>query len=649
MLNLPGKILFSNPSPSFSSESQRGSAPKLKLPLVGDDGRVYACSGRNFFAFESNGSIAWNLPLNHTCSPMIAPVNGGSTKIYVVAEDRVLKINPLKAGGSSESAVQLFFGAKPIGGSGGAESKSWGEIVGIGVSVFSSRVLITVKRRGLFAYRLQGKLAWSAGPVKNQHGFRHGCRKTLTDCHFTSAPVIDHCEARAYVLNNGGELYAVSTSNPHFLWITDLSSYGNISTITAGNNGLVYVTVPAAAALILAIDASKGNVLWQGSIGPLSSADYTPIVDSNGWVSVGSLDGFVYSFSQTGAVKKFPRVADQESVIQVRPILDCSGFAIYVSQTEMDEKVSQRIGDYTYISAMKPRSVTFTMLVPATGSLLLSEKYPGPFSSKLLNSDLKHFDCDEKVVLAFFAASRINDPFQCISKRQKYAFSCSQIRPMAYNSNYPDNERGIVLFLLFESTLLLVLAALVRFCCLFWKKKKLRSRQLGEFLEKRRALQLQKKAFDRTISELEQKATEEAVGNEVIEELGDLVREREGIERKLSTTYSFGRDETTYMRGSKPVLLPLSDRTTRSYSFQDRNKESITLFHTVTDASSEDSQSDIAEAWISSADDVREGDDEYEASPSSSGSGSFDGIEESAPVARQCVLTRRMRPLSSSS
>ncbi|VFQ58419.1 unnamed protein product [Cuscuta campestris] len=104
------------------------------------------------------------------------------------------------------------------------------------------------------------------------------------------------------------------------------------------------------------------------------------------------------------------------------------------------------------------------------------------------------------------------------------------------------------------------------------------------------------------------------------------------------------------MEGSKPVLLPLSDRTARSYSFQDRNKESITLFHTATDASSEVSQSDIAEAWISSDDDdVREGDDEYEASPSSSGSGSFDGIEESAPVARQCVLTRRMRSLSSSS
>ncbi|CAH9139159.1 unnamed protein product [Cuscuta epithymum] len=637
------QILYSNPS--FFSEAIGNSENRLKLPLVGDNGRVYVCSGRNFFAFESNGSIAWSVALNHTCSLKIAPVNGGSRKIYVVAEDRVLKINPLRIGGS-QSAVQVFFGAKQTG------EESWGEIVGIAVSIFSSRVLITIKRRGLFAYKLHGKLAWSAGPVKNQHGFRQGCSKNLEDCYFSSAPVVDHCEARAYVLNNGGELYAVSTSSPHFLWITDLSTFGNISAITAGNNGLVYVTVPDKA-LILALDASRGEILWQGSIGPLSTADYTPIIDSNGWVSVGSLDGFVYSFSLTGVLKKFSTVGDQDSVIQASPILDCSGYAIYVSQTLMDGKVSQTIGSYTYISAMKPRSVTFIMLVPATGNLLLSEKYPGLFSSKLVDSDLKHFICDEKVILAFFAASKTNNPFQCISTRQKFAYSCSQIRPMTTDI-YTSNERAIVLFLWFESALLLVLAALVRFCCIFWKKKKLQSRQLGGFLEKRRSLRLQKKAYDRTISELEQKAAKEAVRHEMIEQLGDLMKEREGIERKLSTTYSFGRDETTIMRGSKS-LLPLSDRTTRSYSFQDGNKESITLFHTGSGASSKDSESELAETWICNDDDdeICE-DEEYEASPSSSSSSSH-GVTEATldekgeGVSHQSVLKRRMRFLSSSS
>lgn len=83
------------------------------------------------------------------------------------------------------------------------------------------------------------------------------------------------------ILNNWGELYALSTTTPIFLWIQDLSSFGNVSAITAGNNGLVYITVPARA-LILALDASRGNISWQGSIGPLSNADYAPVVDSNG-------------------------------------------------------------------------------------------------------------------------------------------------------------------------------------------------------------------------------------------------------------------------------------------------------------------------------------------------------------------------------
>lgn len=104
----------------------------------------------------------------------------------------MLKINPLNIGGS-ESAVQVFFGPKQPG------AETSGEIVGVAVSISSSRVLITVKKRGLFAYRLHGKPVWSAGPVLYQHGFRQGCRKNLADCYFSSAPVIDHCEASIYV------------------------------------------------------------------------------------------------------------------------------------------------------------------------------------------------------------------------------------------------------------------------------------------------------------------------------------------------------------------------------------------------------------------------------------------------------------------
>lgn len=112
-------------------------------------------------------------------------------QIYLVAENRVLKIYPLRIG-TSEGAVEVFFGQWH-----GTEGA--GEIIGISASISTSCVLITVKNRGLFAYRLHGQLLWSAGPVLYQHGYRQGCRKNITGCYFTSPPVIDQCEASIFV------------------------------------------------------------------------------------------------------------------------------------------------------------------------------------------------------------------------------------------------------------------------------------------------------------------------------------------------------------------------------------------------------------------------------------------------------------------
>ncbi|KAK9090880.1 hypothetical protein Sjap_024057 [Stephania japonica] len=50
-----------------------------------------------------------------------------------------------------------------------------------------------------------------------------------------------------------------------------------------------------------------------------------------------------------------------------------------------------------------------------------------------------------------------------------------------------------------------------------------------------------------------------------IRKVGDLVREREGIQRKLSTTYSLGRDRT---KSSLPSILPFSDGYSSSWSSQ---------------------------------------------------------------------------------
>ncbi|KAM3394710.1 protein GAMETE EXPRESSED 3 [Capsicum galapagoense] len=562
------------PQTLSGQESFNEIANRLSKPLISDDGKVYVCSEKNFFAFESNGSVSWTFSLSYKCSPSIAPVLGESRKIYVVAEDRVLKINPLNVG-SSGIAVELFFGT---------ESERPGEIIGLAVSISSSCVYINVKNRGLFAYRLQGKLHWSVGPVLYQHGYRQGCRKNITECYFSSVPVFDHCEASIYISNNEGEIYALSTHSPHFKWIQDFSSFGSTLTMTTGNNGVLYVTV-AAKALVIAVDVSRGIILWLKSFGPLSTGDYAPAVDSNGWISIGSLDGYLYSFSPKGVLKKFPKVLNMDSVIQVSPVLDCSGYAIYVSQTQIEGKSTRIIGDYTYISGMKPEGVIFTLINPVTGTIFWSEKYPGQFSSEFLRNDLQHFLLDESVLLGFFAASNIGNPLPCRSSRQKFALSCSQITFKNFNAG---NKKTIFLFLIFESIILIVLAVAVRYCCMFWKKKKLQNQDLGKFLDKRRLLRLQKKSFDKSITELQRKVAEEAIANEVLEKLGNLVKEREGIHRKLSTSYSLGRDEVGSPSAS---LLPLSDRKTRSFSFQGAKKESVTLFHTVSGTSSETSWS----------------------------------------------------------
>ncbi|KAK7334522.1 hypothetical protein VNO80_26279 [Phaseolus coccineus] len=553
----------------------------LSKPLLGDDdGRIYACSRTNFFAFESNGTIAWTLHLDYKCNLGTAPVRGGHGKVYLVADNRILVI---KYGsiGTSEPEAEVFFGPGP-----GQPAEA--EIIGLSVSTSGSTLYINVNNRGLFAYHSHGRLLWSVGPVLYQYGYRQGCRKNITDCYFNSAPVLDQCEASIYISNTEGELYCLSIRSRYFRWIQDFSSLSKNFTITPGNNGHLYVTVPTMA-LVLALDVFSGNVLWQRSIGPLSKVDSAPVVDSNGWISIGSLDGFLYSFSPNGVLKKFSRMNAKNSMIQVGPFLDCSGFAVYSSQIEMEGKASHTIGEYTLVSAIRPKGALFTMLVPATGSIYWSERYPGHVSTLFSESDLSRFVMNEETLLAFLAASKIGTPLQCRTIGQKLASSCSQERTKLV-SIYTGNERSIVLFLFFESALMLVLVGVVRFCCTFWAKEKLKDQGLGSFLDKRCSLQLKKKALDRTITELEQKAAEETMDGEIFEKLGDIVRERECIERKLSTTYSLGRDST----GSQPKpMLPVHHvGRTKSYSFQDATQKNVTILHTLSDTASSESSNE---------------------------------------------------------
>ncbi|XP_057737746.1 protein GAMETE EXPRESSED 3 isoform X1 [Arachis stenosperma] len=549
---------------------------RLSKPLVGDDGRIYVCSNKKLFAFESNGSISWTMHIDYKCNVAVAPVHGGFGKIYLIADNRILMVK-LENSGTSEPVAELFFGPGP-----GQQVET--EIIGLSVSTLTSTVFINIKNRGLFAYKSHGRLLWSIGPVLYKFGYHQGCRKNITDCSFASVPVLDQCEGSIYISNTEGQLYCLSIRGRHFRWIQDFSYLDRNFTITAGNNGRLYVTVPVRA-LLLAVDVFSGNVLWQRSIGPLSKADSVPVVDSNGWVSIGSLDGFLYSFSPTGDLKKFSRRNTDNYVIQVGSFLDCSGFAVYTSQIEMEGKVSHTAGEFTTVSAIRPKVALLTMLVPATGSIYWSENNPGQLTTSLSKSDLSQFLVDEEILLAFLAASKTGNLLQCRTTGQKLASSCSQARTKLV-SIYTGNERVIALFLLFESTVLAILIGLVRFCCSFWAKKKLQDQGLGSFLAKRCSLQLKKKALDRTITELERKATEEAADREVLDKLVDMSKEREGIQRKLSTTYSLGRDKSDSHARS---ILPLQTGKTKSYSFQGTRGKNMTMFHTMSDTSSSES------------------------------------------------------------
>ncbi|KAF5769767.1 hypothetical protein HanRHA438_Chr14g0662721 [Helianthus annuus] len=284
---------------------------------------------------------------------------------------------------------------------------------------------------------------------------------------------------------------------------------------------------------------------------------------------MGSLDGFLYSISPSGVVRKFFHRKNLDTVVQ-QAVLDCSGYAVYMSQTKFDRKISRANDENTYVSAMTPLKTVVTLLVPSTGSVIWFESYP---SGQKLASSCSLMDIKKVSIYTGKLTTQVRflHPVILIDTRTSF---------------FTGNEKAIKLFLFYETILLILLAALVQFCCVFWRKKKLRNQNLRNFLEKRSSLRLQKKVCDRTITELEKKTAEGSSTNEMLEKLGDLVKEREVITRKLSTTYSLGRDATSPKSLS---LIPLSDdKKTKSFSPKSGQKESATIFHTISDASSED-------------------------------------------------------------
>ncbi|XP_020573783.1 protein GAMETE EXPRESSED 3 isoform X2 [Phalaenopsis equestris] len=556
--------------------SYRGSsfkvAARLSKPLLTDDGRIYACSGKNILLFDSNGTVVWIIPLGYSSSADISPIIDDRGKIYLIAEDRILKITPSNIG-TSKPTSEVFFGPNStIGGS--------GEIIGFSLSILYACIFVTVKNRGLFALSFRGELLWSAGPVLYQFGYRHGCKENSRDCYFSSAPVVDQCEGTLYIFNTEGQLYSIYMRSHHYRWVQDFSSIDKFMTVIPGNNGLLYVIFPRKASAI-ALDVYTGDISWQWSFGPLSTEQSLPVVDSNGWLSIGSLDGYLYSFSPTGEVKKLLKATAIGSVIQASPVLDCSGFAIYVLQTKVTAKSNHDIGNYTYISAMNPTGLVLTNLIPATGTVYWTGNYR-ELTNLLSSSDLRYFTVDERIFLAFLSSSRTGKSLPCHTMNQKIAWMCAQSKPK-FDKIYIGNEEAILPFIFFQLAVLVLLAFSVRFCFIFWRKKKLQDHGLVRFLDKRRSLHHKRRTLGRMISKIEQRAVEDIDVHQTLEQLGEMVKAKEGIERKLSSSYSLGRDNVISRQGS---ILPLCDGKEKSHSFHSTTKESVTMFNTLSSTES---------------------------------------------------------------
>ncbi|EEC71044.1 hypothetical protein OsI_02765 [Oryza sativa Indica Group] len=528
-----------------------GVSGALGSPLIGHDGRLIACSEKkSLVAFERNGSIAWMVTLDHTCKEGISPV-AERDEIYLVAEDnKVIKITPKKLH-TADPPSEVFFSYNATPG----RSE---EIIGLSISGSSSSLFLTIRNRGLFAFSLHAELQWSAGPVADLVS-RLGCKTNIAGCYFNSPPVVDRCEGTLYVSNTEGQLYSLYIKSGQYRWIQDLGSLDKVMNIVPGNNGLLYIVLPRKS-IVMGLDVLTGNISWQQTIGPLSNEKILPPVDSNGWISVGSLDGTLYSISPNGDIRRFPERTTPGSVIHASPVLDCSGFSVYVSQTIMEAKSNQTIGDSTSLSVMKSSSTLLTLLTPANGTIHWTGNYPGELSDFLSSTDLNDFALDETIVLRLFSAARIGSTTQC----------------------YTRSDRNICL-VLFHFIVIVIVAIVNCFCCIFWRKKKLQKNGLKKFLEKRRSLHTKRKILGKRISELEQKTVHDASSNEALGQLGETVNAKECIERKLSTSYSLGRDVLGLKHDS---ILPLNSTKYKSHSFRNSREESITVFNTFSGTSS---------------------------------------------------------------
>ncbi|MCO5609630.1 hypothetical protein L7F22_063860 [Adiantum nelumboides] len=371
----------------------------LSKPAIGGE-LIYACANKEVVAFRGNGTIAWRVGMNQTCQTAVAPVIDYDGRVYVVADQTVVVVIPPSSAANSPSAADFFSmvpttSLKAIG--------NYSSITGLAVTSWSS-VLYINTGTGLHAFMFDGTPLWSTVVQFNNSAMlspksMEPCAHNMTNCTLLPYLAVDECDGSIYIARTDGWLFSFATWQPFLRWSYALSVDTPLSVkLVNGNNGRLYAAI-AKYDMLYALSTEMGTLVWQAKVGPLSEASCVPSVDSLGFVSVGSLDGFLYVISPDGAY--------------VRKYLAADNLSLQTDGTK-GLGITQFLGINIY------------MLVPSSGQVLWSTLYPGLFPVALLARDLSSYSVDPDWLIAITAIANLSSNSICESEEILFKASCTE-------------------------------------------------------------------------------------------------------------------------------------------------------------------------------------------------------------------------------
>ncbi|KAH7282984.1 hypothetical protein KP509_35G054900 [Ceratopteris richardii] len=490
--------------------------PQLSEPTIGSDQLIYACANKEVLAFQGNGTIAWRAGMNQTCQTRVAPVIDYDGRVYVAADRTVVVITPPSSTATNASAADFFStvpteSLKAIG--------NFSSVTGLAVTLWSS-VLYVNTGTGLHAFMFDGTPLWSTIVQFNNSAMTSPqsmgpCAYNTTNCTLLPYLAVDQCDGSIYVARKDGWLFSYSTWQPFMRWRYALSVDVPLSVkIMAGNNGRIYAAI-AEYDTVYALSSSLGTLVWQVKVGPLSEASCIPTVDLLGFVSVGSLDGFIYVISPDGILVDKYLAADSLSLVSilVAPILDCSKQAIYVSQTKVQSKIITKEADGTKgLGITEFLGMNIYLFRPSSGQVLWHTLYPDLSTKSFCDTDWN-----------------------------VYNKSCSQFLFTVSKMQHPGNNKALLVLVVTVMVVffLLSLLSILMYCC--WKRKlTIHGQRLCQLWKQERfqhpqgLLLRRRKIYQQNIEQLQEELETKPRSSKILDQLRVSLEGLQYIERYLA-------------------------------------------------------------------------------------------------------------------